>query len=236
MDLAAAATLGQPLLYWADARDEVVFLDTTRPLLLRPLGSGPEDSESRGGSGGSGSSGGGRSGGSGDSSVTGSGGGGGDSSVDGELPTAAAAAAAAVHWLSGSVNERIPVMDAFLGRDRRGAPLEARAQVFGHLAHAAVASLAQSLSLSRGGSGLRATERSGDNPMMAAAAGRRGSGVNGSPPSAALGGEHGRVVVLWNECGAQFEPHDEQWALYGLGGGSETLEVEAQRRARKFFF
>lgn len=221
MDLAAAATLGQPLLYWADARDEVVFLDTTRPLLLRPLGSGPEDSESRGGSGGSGSSGGGRSGGSGDSSVTGSGGGGGDSSVDGELPTAAAAAAA-VHWLSGSVNERIPVMDAFLGRDRRGAPLEARAQVFGHLAHAAVASLAQSLSLSRGGSGLRATERSGDNPMMAAA-GRRGSGVNESPPSAAWGGEHGRVVVLWNECGAQFEPHDEQWALYGLGGESEKL-------------
>jgi hypothetical protein len=113
-------------------------------------------------------------------------------------------------------------MDAFLGRDRRGAPLEARAQVFGHLAHAAVASLAQSLSLSRGGSGLRATERSGDNPMMAAA-GRRGSGVNESPPSAAWGGEHGRVVVLWNECGAQFEPHDEQWALYGLGGESEKL-------------
>ena len=306
VDLSTAATLEQPLLYWADSRDEVVFLDTTRPLALRPIGSGPEAEIHTKKSSSS-------------SSVGGS--------SSGDLASTYSAA---------KKIPLLPVMDAFMGSTRSGKPLPARTQMFSHLAHPAVTSTllpnlngsthsgnirggssnsssssnrgvksgrsysggSSSISSSSGAGGAGTgggsssslvgegdQERQSENPMMmmmamggaggasGASVGRRrsatiatgltlnststskgtsGSGVGGGgglgssnrsrgksntindeaygdatgddddyddAEKPTTGGEFsGRVAVLWNECSAQFEPHDKQWALYGLGG------------------
>jgi hypothetical protein len=258
-----ATTLEQPLLYWADARDEVVFLDTTRPLALRPIGSGPEEriaiKNSRGLSTSSGSS---------SSSSHGSGRGSGSGSGSGSNGSRNVSAVP-----NFTVQKALlPVMDAFLGHRRSGKPLKATAQVFSHLAHPAVTALVSDLSggdhtgsgssksssssgsgvgggsggLSGGSGGASGSssslakvgdlERGSENPMMNPShhhKSHRSRGNSGNTmdehestdeqkPTA--GGEvGGRVVVLWNECSAQFEPHDKQWALYGLGGEREIV-------------
>jgi hypothetical protein len=59
-------------------------------------------------------------------------------------------------------------------------------------------------------------------------------GVKKSSYFSGGGGEHGRVVILWNECVQQFGPNSEQWAMYGLGdltGPAKAAGLKAASRS-----